>query len=183
MLRNKSPANCGGNRRGRCRRGRVRRATTQRARDRSHRGCTLARRGQYEYKSVRRSSRLSSCCRPGQSYMHASAGRRAGTRPGGWGRGPPLFVDGANLLSPHEKRSCSCIMHDPSRVRVTSPLEPFAVGFAAVLRVDGYTARGITGQLQLMAHLSRWLANDRSETLAGEPQGLSIHQLRHLALA
>lgn len=52
-------------------------------------------------------------------------------------------------------------MHDPSRVRVTGPLETFAVGFAAVLRVDGYTARGITGQLQLMAHLSRWLAQEQ----------------------
>lgn len=52
-------------------------------------------------------------------------------------------------------------MHDPSRVRVTGPLETFAVGFAAVLRVDGYTARGITGQLQLMAHLSRWLAEEQ----------------------
>jgi integrase/recombinase XerD len=46
-------------------------------------------------------------------------------------------------------------MHDPSRVRVTGPLEPFAVGFAAALRVDGYTARGTIGQPQLMAHLSR----------------------------
>jgi integrase/recombinase XerD len=51
-------------------------------------------------------------------------------------------------------------MHDPSRVRVTGPLEPFVVGFATALRVEGYTARGITGQLQLMAHLSRWLAEE-----------------------
>ncbi|HYB23105.1 MAG TPA: hypothetical protein VED41_04865, partial [Solirubrobacteraceae bacterium] len=43
---------------------------------------------------------------------------------------------------------------------MTGPLEPFAVGFAAALRVDGYTARGTTGQLQLMAHLSRWLTKE-----------------------
>ena len=44
-------------------------------------------------------------------------------------------------------------MRNPSLVRVTGPLEPFSVGFAAALRVDGYTARGVTAQLQLMAHL------------------------------
>jgi hypothetical protein len=60
-------------------------------------------------------------------------------------------------------------MHDPSRVRVTVPREPFAVGFAAALRVDGYTARGISGQLYLMAHLSRWLAEEHlgSASLTG----------------
>ncbi len=51
-------------------------------------------------------------------------------------------------------------MHDPSRVRVTGPLEPFAIGLADALRTSGYTARGISGQLYLMAHLSRWLAED-----------------------
>lgn len=51
-------------------------------------------------------------------------------------------------------------MHDPSRVRGTGPLEPFAVGFADALRTSGYTARGISGQLYLMAHLSRWLAEE-----------------------
>jgi site-specific recombinase XerD len=51
-------------------------------------------------------------------------------------------------------------MHDLSRVRVTGPLEPFVVGFAAALHVDGYSARGTAGQLQLMAHLSRWLAQE-----------------------
>jgi len=49
-------------------------------------------------------------------------------------------------------------MHDPSRVRVTGPLEQFTDGFATALRLQGYTARGTTGQLYLMAHLSRWLA-------------------------
>lgn len=51
-------------------------------------------------------------------------------------------------------------MHDPSRVRVTGPLEPFAVGLADALRTSGYTARGISGQLYLVAHLSRWLAEE-----------------------
>ena len=51
-------------------------------------------------------------------------------------------------------------MHDPSRVRVTGPLDPFVVGFGAALRAQGYKPRGIAGQLRLMAHLSRWLAEE-----------------------
>lgn len=52
-------------------------------------------------------------------------------------------------------------MHDPSRVRVTGPLEQLTDGFATALRLKGYTERGISGQLYLMAHLSRWLAEER----------------------
>ena len=48
-------------------------------------------------------------------------------------------------------------MHDPSRVRVSGPLEVFAAGFAAELARLGYRRTPATFQLQLMAHASRWL--------------------------
>ncbi len=48
-------------------------------------------------------------------------------------------------------------MKDPSRVRVTGPLEPFAPGFAEELRQLGYKRVPVALQLQLMAHASRWL--------------------------
>jgi integrase/recombinase XerD len=43
------------------------------------------------------------------------------------------------------------MMANPDRVRVTGPLAAFKDGFAAELVRQGY-------QLQLMAHLSRWMA-------------------------
>lgn len=49
-------------------------------------------------------------------------------------------------------------MHDPSRVRFTGPLEPYAEGFRAELARQGYTAISATGQLRLAAHASRWMA-------------------------
>jgi site-specific recombinase XerD len=52
-------------------------------------------------------------------------------------------------------------MGDPSRVRVTGPLERYASGFAGELARVGYTPNSAALQLGLMAHLSRWLkAND-----------------------
>ena len=48
-------------------------------------------------------------------------------------------------------------MTDPSRVRVSGVLQPFAVGFAAELARQGYTPRSLQTQLYLMAHVSRWL--------------------------
>jgi len=48
-------------------------------------------------------------------------------------------------------------MHDPSRVRVSGPLEVFAAGFAVELARLGYRRTPVTFQLQLMAHASRWL--------------------------
>jgi site-specific recombinase XerD len=52
-------------------------------------------------------------------------------------------------------------MHDPSRVRVSGPLEVFASGFAAELARLGYRRTPATFQLQLMAHASRWLHGGR----------------------
>src|SRR5687767_11832535 len=51
-------------------------------------------------------------------------------------------------------------MHDPSRVTVSGPLEVFASGFAAELARLGYRRVPIVFQLQLMAHVSRWLARE-----------------------
>jgi site-specific recombinase XerD len=48
-------------------------------------------------------------------------------------------------------------MHDPSRVRISGPLEAFRAGFAAELGRLGYRRTPATFQLQLMAHASRWL--------------------------
>jgi len=51
-------------------------------------------------------------------------------------------------------------MHDPSRVRVSGPLEVFAAGFAAELARLGYRRTPATFQLQLTAHASRWLQRE-----------------------
>jgi integrase/recombinase XerD len=51
-------------------------------------------------------------------------------------------------------------MHDPSRVRVSGPLEVFASGFAAELARLGYRRTPVTFQLQLTAHASRWLQRE-----------------------
>lgn len=49
-------------------------------------------------------------------------------------------------------------MVDLSKVRVDGPLEPFAAGFAAELSAVGYTPGSVRCQLELAAHLGRWLA-------------------------
>lgn len=46
---------------------------------------------------------------------------------------------------------------DPSRVRFTGPLAPFAAGLAEELVALGYTRLSSADQLRLAAHLSRWL--------------------------
>jgi integrase/recombinase XerD len=51
-------------------------------------------------------------------------------------------------------------MDDVQRVRVVGPLEPYAAGFAAELSRLGYTVFSARLQLQLAAHLSRWLAGE-----------------------
>jgi integrase/recombinase XerD len=49
---------------------------------------------------------------------------------------------------------------DISRVRMTGPLTPLKGGFAAELSRQGYAPGSLRGQLYLMAHLSRWLADE-----------------------
>ncbi len=50
--------------------------------------------------------------------------------------------------------------HDPLRVRVLGPLEPYAHGFARELVGQGYVRESAAFQLHLIAHLSRWLAGE-----------------------
>jgi integrase/recombinase XerD len=57
-------------------------------------------------------------------------------------------------------------MSDPSRVRITGPLAAFADGFAAELRKQGYRPNAAANQLQLFAHLSRWLDSKRLDATA-----------------
>jgi hypothetical protein len=47
----------------------------------------------------------------------------------------------------------------PSRVRVGGQLGPYAIGFRTELHRQGYSSSPAAGHLQLMAHLSRWLAD------------------------
>ncbi|HEX9497844.1 MAG TPA: site-specific integrase [Mycobacterium sp.] len=49
-------------------------------------------------------------------------------------------------------------MGNPDRVRVVGPLSAFNGGFAAELVRLGYRPNAAANQLQLMAHLSRWMA-------------------------
>jgi integrase/recombinase XerD len=49
-------------------------------------------------------------------------------------------------------------MIDLSRVGVTGPLEPFVAGFASELARQGYARSSVLRHLDLLAHLSRWLA-------------------------
>jgi integrase/recombinase XerD len=51
-------------------------------------------------------------------------------------------------------------MSDPSRVRVTGPLERYAAGFVAELVEAGYRPRSAAMQLRLLAHLSRWMGEE-----------------------
>lgn len=46
---------------------------------------------------------------------------------------------------------------DPSRVRFTGPVAPFAPGLVEDLASFGYTTTSATMQMQLAASLSRWL--------------------------
>lgn len=55
-------------------------------------------------------------------------------------------------------------MSDPSRVRIAGPLKRFADGFATELLHQGYRRNAATNQLQLVAHLSRWLASRHFDT-------------------
>jgi integrase/recombinase XerD len=59
-------------------------------------------------------------------------------------------------------------MKDPSQIRVSGPLGPYAFGFSQSLAQQGYTANSARLQMYLLAHLSRWL----------EGEGLGVHELR-----
>lgn len=55
------------------------------------------------------------------------------------------------------------------RVRVSGPLASYAGGFSGELARLGYTPLSARLQLQLMAHLSRWLASERLDAAALTP--------------
>jgi site-specific recombinase XerD len=61
-------------------------------------------------------------------------------------------------------------MGDPSRARVTGPLQRYAPGFVAELARLGYTANSASGQMFVMAHLSRWLAGEGLDAAGLMPQ-------------
>jgi len=66
-------------------------------------------------------------------------------------------------------------MSDPSRLRISGALEPFAPGFATELARQGYVPRAVVHHLHLVAHLSRWL------TEQGLPESdLAAHTERFL---
>jgi integrase/recombinase XerD len=48
---------------------------------------------------------------------------------------------------------------------VLGPLEPYAAGFAADLERQGYTANSAVCQLAWIAHLSRWMADQRIDAV------------------
>src|SRR6266508_3003374 len=55
------------------------------------------------------------------------------------------------------------------RVRVSGPLASFVGGFSGELARSGYTSLSVRLQLQLMAHLSRWLASEELDAAALTP--------------
>lgn len=63
-------------------------------------------------------------------------------------------------------------MSRPSRVRATGPLAPYAAGFRQELVRQGYTLHSACNQLQLMAHVSRWLASSGLGVEALSPAGV-----------
>jgi integrase/recombinase XerD len=53
------------------------------------------------------------------------------------------------------------LVRDPSRVRVSGPLAPYAAGYRAELAWQGYSEWTAIAHLQLMEHVSKWLAAHR----------------------
>src|SRR5688572_22605814 len=75
-------------------------------------------------------------------------------------RGEELIVGGPPVVLRCGRRA----------VRVQGPLAPYAPGFDADLRGQGYAPSSAEGQLRLMAHLSRWLAEQRTGPAALTPE-------------
>ena len=76
-------------------------------------------------------------------------------------------------------------MSDPSsRARVSGPLSPFAAGFREALLERGYRPGTVANQLQLMAHLSRWLvAHDLEPAALGSARIERFVQERQASLS
>ena len=67
-------------------------------------------------------------------------------------------------------------MGEPSRVRVTGPLEPFAAGFITELQESGYRPAAAAVQVRVLAHLSRWM--QEQSVLADELGELELERFR-----
>jgi site-specific recombinase XerD len=61
-------------------------------------------------------------------------------------------------------------MGDPSRARVTGPLQQYAPGFVTELARLGYTSSSASCQMFVLAHLSRWLASEGLDAGGLTPQ-------------
>jgi integrase/recombinase XerD len=64
-------------------------------------------------------------------------------------------------------------MDEVLRVQFFGPLRPFVAGFATELLRQGYAAGSARAHVRLMAHLSRWLADEEVD-----PHGLRVIELR-----
>jgi len=72
-------------------------------------------------------------------------------------------------------------MGEPSRVRVTGPLEPFAAGFVFELRESGYRPAGAAVQVRVLAHLSRWMQEQHVSAEGLREPELERFRREHLA--
>ena len=67
-------------------------------------------------------------------------------------------------------------MGEPSRVRVTGPLAPFAAGFIAELQESGYRPAAAAVQVRVLAHLSCWM--QEQHVYADELRELELERFR-----
>jgi integrase/recombinase XerD len=72
-------------------------------------------------------------------------------------------------------------MREPSRVRVTGPLEPFAEGFIADLEEAGYRPAAAAVQVRVLAHLSGWMRDE--QVSPGQLRELELERFRREHLA
>jgi integrase/recombinase XerD len=72
-------------------------------------------------------------------------------------------------------------MGEPSRVRVTGPLEPFAAGFIFELQESGYRPTAAAVQVRVLAHLSGWMQEQRVSAEGLREPELERFRREHLA--
>ena len=72
-------------------------------------------------------------------------------------------------------------MGEPSRVRVTGPLEPFAAGFIFELQESGYRPAAAAVQVRVLAHLSRWMQEQHVSVEGLREPELERFRREHLA--
>jgi integrase/recombinase XerD len=72
-------------------------------------------------------------------------------------------------------------MREPSRVRVTGPLEPFAEQFIADLEEAGYRPAAAAVQVRVLAHLSGWMQEE--EVSPGQLREPELERFRREHLA